>query len=60
MSVTISFVIGWNYGKTNKVELSAAEIAIRFPDVEADAFAQGNMDGMLGNRFQLEMALKAK
>lgn len=60
MNATTSFILGWNYGKRNNVELSASEIEVQFPDVQADAFAQGNIDGMKADRFRLDIALKNK
>lgn len=60
MNANDSFIIGFNYGKRNKRELTAREIAMQFPDVDATTFAQGNIDGMNGDRFRLEFALNAK
>jgi len=60
MSATDSFVIGFNYGTFNGVELTASEIAIQFPDVNADAFAQGNIDALHGDRFRVDSILQAK
>ena len=60
MNANDSFIIGFNYGKRNGRELTAREIGVQFPDVDETAFAQGNIDGMLGDRFRLELALKVK
>lgn len=59
MNDKTSFVIGWNYGKRNCRELTAHEIAVQFPDVQPDSFAQGNVDGMVGDRFRLDVSLAA-
>jgi hypothetical protein len=53
-----SFIRGFNYGKANKKELTNREIAIQFPDVEVDSFANGNIDGIKNDRFRLELTLK--
>ena len=60
MNANDSFIIGFNYGKRNGRELTASEIGVQFPDVDEAAFAQGNIDGMLGDRFRLKLALKTK
>lgn len=54
-----SFIRGFNYGKANRRELTAREIAVQFPDVDEAAFTQGNIDGMEGDRFRLNLVLKA-
>ncbi len=57
MDSKTSFILGWNYGRKQGRELTAREIAVQFPDVRADEFAQGNVDGLSGDRFRLELAL---
>lgn len=57
MDSKTSFIMGFNYGKRNGIELSASQIATQFPDVQPDAFAQGNIDGTHNDRFRLEIAL---
>lgn len=52
-----SFIVGFNYGRAQGIELTAREIATQFPDVNADAFAQGNIDGMHNERFRLDLML---
>lgn len=54
-----SFVIGWNFGRTEGRELSRREIGSQFPDVCSDSFSQGNIDGMRGDRWRLQRILKA-
>lgn len=46
-----SFEAGWRYGlKDDAVELTAREIATKFPDIpDVDAFAQGMLDGLAGD-----------
>lgn len=50
-----SFAAGFAYGKAEMVELSAREISVQFPNVDESAFAQGNIDGMLGDDFRLNL-----
>jgi hypothetical protein len=52
-----SFIRGYNYGRAQRMELTNREIAVQFPDVEIDSFAQGNIDGVLGDRFRLDLTL---
>ena len=52
-----SFIRGYNYGKARKVELTAREIAIQFPDVDVDSFANGTIDGIASDRFRLDLTL---
>jgi hypothetical protein len=59
MTTYESFITGFNYGKANGVELTARQIAVQFPDVNDRAFAQGNIDGMLGDRYRLDLVLAA-
>lgn len=53
-----SFIRGFNYGRKNRRELTNREIAVQFPDVEPESFANGNTDGVLNDRFRLELTLK--
>lgn len=55
-----SFVLGYNYGRAQGVELTPREIAIQFPDVEPLSFANGNIDGISGDRFRLDLTLGGK
>ncbi len=50
-----SFIKGFFQGDASKRELSAREIAERFPECDADAFAQGMLDGIAGDRFRLDL-----
>lgn len=52
---TDSFITGWNYGKAQKKEISSRELDRQFPDVESDYFVQGMVDGVIGDRFRLEL-----
>lgn len=54
MDVHNSFRLGWNYGRRHRTELTARQIQTLFPNVNLDAFAQGNIDGVLNDRFRLD------
>ena len=55
MNNRYSFILGFNYGKHNNVELTANQIAHQFPDVDSDAFTQGCVDGVNNDRFRLDL-----
>jgi hypothetical protein len=52
-----SFIRGYNFGSAQKKELSPREIAEQFPDVDPDSFHNGNVDGIEGDRFRLDLTL---
>jgi len=52
-----SFIRGYNYGRAQKMELTAQEILVQFPDVEPVSFNNGNLDGIQGDRFRLDLIL---
>jgi hypothetical protein len=54
---SLAFVLGWLYGRRTGKELSAREIAQRFPRLgagEEQSFAQGMLDGIKKDTWRLE------
>ncbi len=56
-----SFLRGFNYGRTDcAVELTNREIASNWWDVDVDAFVQGMLDGLNGDRFRVDLILTGR
>lgn len=55
-----SFELGWNHGNREQEELSAREIEEIYPNVDVQAFVQGNLDGIEGDRWRLEFEERAR
>ncbi len=51
-----SFLMGYNYGSQGQsTELSAREIVCSRPEVDLDSFAQGMLDGLVGDRYRVDL-----
>ncbi len=57
MDSKTSFIMGYNFGKRNQAEISNREVESRWDDINVGAFVQGMVDGVVGDRFRLEIAL---
>ena len=55
-----SFIRGFNRGGAVPVELTNREISESYPDVNVDAFAQGMLDALIGDRWRLDLAVSRK